>query len=137
MASDILMYRIIKFIGNFGNFMSSTKKDIMKRNQREQKILPLRFWNFPKTRCLYWWIKTFLHGFLCCFLCSLHLYSCRNVLNHQYKHLVFGEFQNCRGNIFCSRWFLFIISFLVPHYIVKNSIQNAKFGSKVELEFLE
>jgi hypothetical protein len=85
----------------------------MKRNQREQKILPLRFWSFPKTWCLYWWIKTFLQEVFCRFLCSLHSYPCKNVLINQYKHHVFGKFQNRRGNIFCSRWFLFIISFLL------------------------
>ncbi len=77
----------------------------MKRNQREQKILPHTIFEFPKNMMfeLYEWSE---HK-------KQHKNSCRNVLIHQYKHHVFGKFQNRRGNIFCLRWFLFIISFLL------------------------
>jgi hypothetical protein len=68
---------------------------------------------FPKNKIFVLVNQNVFTGVFALFLMFFHSYSCRNVFIHQYKYLVFGKFQNRRGNIFCSRWFLFIISFLV------------------------
>ncbi len=68
---------------------------------------------FPKNKIFVLVNQNVFTGVFALFLMFFHSYSCRNVFIHQYKYLVFGKFQNRRGNIFCSRWFLFIISFLI------------------------
>jgi hypothetical protein len=101
------------------------------------------FWNeiwneiFPVKRAeKKFWERSILCRFLRTFFSNL----CENIFIHQHNYQLFEQVENRRGNLFCSRWFLFIRLLSVgakrTNSLKWNSEMKRWNGAKLSLSFL-